>query len=106
MRIRVTDIEISNTLYFLEMTPRWVSAEELTATLGHNSRIIRYIANQSGGRIISSTFGYKATSNASVAEINTCLNRLQHQAHEMLDRALSICAYALPGKELLPVLHS
>jgi hypothetical protein len=93
MRIKVTENQIKNVIYFLEMTPRWVSADELADALGHNIRVIRFIANQSGGRIISGNYGYKATINASSDEIETCVNRLSHQAEEMHKRSIDILTF-------------
>jgi len=93
MRIKVTENQINNVIYFLEMTPRWVSASDLAYELGHNIRVIRFIANQSGGRIISGNYGYKATINASSDEIETCVNRLSHQAQEMFTRSIDILTF-------------
>ena len=93
MKISVTNTQIENVVYFLEMTPRWVSAIELAQEMGHNIRVIRFIANQSGGRIISGNLGYKTTVNASPEEIETCVNRLSHQAQEMFTRAIAILTF-------------
>lgn len=55
-------------------------------------RRIRAIANASGGQILSypGSPGYRLTKEATIAEIQTAINKLQHQAKEMLQRAHEI----------------
>lgn len=69
---------------------QWVKANEISTATCWNDRKIRAIANAAKGKIISSDRGYKLLRHATTKEINECLGRLEHQANQMIARAVEI----------------
>lgn len=71
---------------------RWISAKEITESLGITDRQIRNIAAGSGGIIVSSpgSPGYKHVRHCDPEEIKSITSRLEHQAKLMAQRACSI----------------
>jgi hypothetical protein len=64
----------------------WHTAKEIARALQLDLREVRYLANHAHGTVISSVDGYKLTSKATPAEVETALARLRHQAQQMLER--------------------
>lgn len=71
---------------------RWISAKEITSSLGLGERQIRNLAASSGGIIVSSpgSPGYKHVRHCDPEEIKTITSRLEHQAKLMAQRAGAI----------------
>lgn len=67
---------------------RWHTAREL----GINDRVLRLVAEQSAGEIISGQRGYKLTRHATLDEVTHAEHWLRSQATKMLRRALAIRA--------------
>lgn len=68
----------------------WITARELTTRTGLGDRVLRAIANESNGKIISGQRGYKLTRIADPDEVLHAANWLRHQANEMTRRANAI----------------
>lgn len=70
----------------------WRHADEVGARTGLCAREMRQAANASQGRIISGQRGYCLIEEADTEDVMHCVNRLRHQAAEMLQRAVEIAA--------------
>lgn len=73
----------------------WLSAKEICSRMGWapseaNRRIVRSMAEESGGRVISGQEGYKLTAEATSEEIHHAAAWLKAQAKKMLARASEI----------------
>ena len=68
----------------------WLTARELTRRTGYSDRMLRSIANERDGRIISGQSGYKLTRQATLDEINHAADWLLSQARKMKERAFAI----------------
>ena len=69
---------------------QWITARELTRRTGYSDRMLRAIANESDGQIISGQSGYKLTRCATLDEINHAAGWLLSQAKKMQTRAIAI----------------
>lgn len=92
----VKDWEVDYFVKALEMVPGWHTCTELfqlMPQLRHGEagkRIIRAMAEASGGAIISGQLGYKATVHATPEEIHHATAWLESQGCKMIARAQAI----------------
>ena len=70
----------------------WLTSADLEAFTGYNERMLRALAAQSKGTVISGTKGYKLTTLATPSEVAECTGRLRSQAAQMVARASTIDA--------------
>lgn len=68
----------------------WHQGRALARTLQTNERVLRQIASDSGGSVISGQRGYRLTQHATNAEIDHAESWLKHQGMAMIKRAFSI----------------
>lgn len=68
----------------------WHKGRDLAASLRTNERVLRQIASQSHGQVLSGQLGYRLTSAASNDEIDHAERWLLSQANKMKDRAREI----------------
>jgi hypothetical protein len=68
----------------------WHKGRELSARLQTNERVLRQIASDSGGSVISGQQGYRLTRYASNDEIDQAERWLKHQGMAMIKRAILI----------------
>lgn len=80
----------SNKLYDWLKGKGWVSARHISAGTAWGDRVIRGIASDSKGLIISGQKGYCRIDEATPAEIDHAANWLQSQGSRMIQRAIDI----------------
>lgn len=68
----------------------WMTRRQLERLTGLDDRVIRMVAEQSKGRVISGQSGYRLTKFASVEEIDHAERWLLSQANKMRERAVEI----------------
>lgn len=86
------NVKLEQLLGYLSKQASGVFANQIEADIGFNERLVRAIAAQSGGRIVSGNSGYKLTVNASLDEKVECIGRLRSQALQMNTRASAVDA--------------
>lgn len=69
---------------------QWHKGSDLATRLHTSDRVIRLMASDSGGRVLSGQKGYRLTRFASLDEITHAENWLRSQARQMLKRSLEI----------------
>ncbi|MEY4387200.1 MAG: hypothetical protein RLY20_2483 [Verrucomicrobiota bacterium] len=68
----------------------WHKGRELAARLRTNERVLRQIASDSSGAVLSGQRGYRLTKSATIEEIDHAERWLLSQARHMTDRARQI----------------
>lgn len=86
------DQQLNALVAWLKGQDDWQTAKQITKALGLSDRIIRNLASQSGGKIISGPGcpGYKHIDRATREEVAGAIARMDHQARAMLIRSRSI----------------
>lgn len=89
------DARVEELIGILADQKDWITAAQLLATAWwpiteENKRLLRDLASQSDGQIISGQRGYRHIRHATIAEIEHAANWLQHQAVAMDTRARAI----------------
>lgn len=69
---------------------QWHQGKSLVRQLGTNERVIRQIAHESGGKVLSGDKGYRLTACASIQELDHAERRLRSQARAMLRRSIQL----------------
>jgi hypothetical protein len=83
------DSRIDRLIDFLEGKD-WMTADEISVATKWNDRLIRALASNSKGRILSGQSGYKLTLQSTPEERDHAIAFLTSQAKEMLKRAIEI----------------
>lgn len=84
--------KLDQLLDYLAKNEAGVLANQIEVDLGFNERLVRALAAQSRGRVVSYNGGYKLTVKASLEEKLECTGRLRSQAAQMQDRAQAVDA--------------
>ncbi|HUS37327.1 MAG TPA: hypothetical protein VM680_18415 [Verrucomicrobiae bacterium] len=89
------DPRVEEMIHILADQKGWITAAQLLVTAWwpiteENKRLLRDLASQSDGQIISGQRGYRHIRHATLEEIDHAANWLQHQAVEMDNRARAI----------------
>lgn len=84
-----TEADVERFVERLEAVGGWVQASWFAA-FGWNDRKVRAIAHAAGGRVISGQLGYRATSRATLEEIDHAASWIERQGRQMIARAAQI----------------